>query len=155
MLANLLLAAEKEAPLIDLDGTIFLQFGIFLILALVLYLLVFKPYLALRDEREARTSGARQRAKSVEGQASLVESDLQARLAVARRRAEAERLRLRQEGAAGEREVLAAARLETERAIEEGRRRLADERQRVRGQLMAEVEPLAREITGRILGRRP
>ena len=40
-------------PLIDIDGTVFVQFGLFLLLFLAANKLLFQPYLALRERRKA------------------------------------------------------------------------------------------------------
>jgi len=42
-------SAEREAPLIDIDVRLILQFAIFVTMAIVLYALVFNPNLNVRD----------------------------------------------------------------------------------------------------------
>jgi peptidoglycan/LPS O-acetylase OafA/YrhL len=42
---------SHEPQLIDLDQTVFVQLGIFLLLALVLWRLLWRPYLRVREER--------------------------------------------------------------------------------------------------------
>lgn len=153
MFANLLLSAEKEVPLIDMDGTIFLQFGIFLLLALVLYLLVFKPYFAIRKQRDAQTAGARERAHEMENQAALLASKLEARLKAAREKVADERQQLIKEATASEEAMLTEARGTSERGLAEARTALTNERERARVQMLTEVEPLAHEVASRVLGR--
>ncbi len=58
-----------RAGLIDLDVTIISQAAFFFLLLLVLPGLVFKPFLARFDQREARTEGARNEAKHLRKQA--------------------------------------------------------------------------------------
>ena len=55
-LAFLLTAAPEahEPQLIDIDHTVFVQLGIFLVLFLVLSKFLWKPYLRVRTERVAR-----------------------------------------------------------------------------------------------------
>jgi F-type H+-transporting ATPase subunit b len=61
--------AVSRAGLIDLDVTIITQAAFFFLLLLVLPGLVFKPFLARFDQREARTEGARSEAKLLRKQA--------------------------------------------------------------------------------------
>jgi len=45
---------SHEPQLIDLDGTLFVQLGLFLLAVVVLYRFLWKPYLRVRDERVTR-----------------------------------------------------------------------------------------------------
>ena len=47
---------QDQPQLIDLDQTVFVQFGIFLLLALVLYQFLWKPYLRVRGYNVPTTS---------------------------------------------------------------------------------------------------
>ena len=55
---------SHEPQLIDLDQTVFVQLGIFLLLVLVLYRFLWKPYLRVRGERVTRVEGYRQDARA-------------------------------------------------------------------------------------------
>src|SRR5947208_3579539 len=112
-----LLAAEKAAPLIDIDGTVLVQLAIFLVMMAVLYGLVFRPYLRVRDERERGIGGARGEAKAMEERASAIAVDYEGKLAKARQRGGEERARLRAEGQAREREVVGRAREEAQAEV--------------------------------------
>src|SRR5262245_46180826 len=106
MLFVTLLARVEEAPppLIDVDGTFFLQLGLFLIMAFVLNAVLFKPYLRMRAERERSIDGARDEAHKMEAKARAIVTDYDAQLTRARQRGAEERARLRQEAAARERQ---------------------------------------------------
>ena len=67
-LAFLLTAAPEahEPQLIDIDHTVFVQLGIFLVLFLVLSKFLWKPYLRVRTERVARVEGYREEAAKLE-----------------------------------------------------------------------------------------
>ena len=56
--------------IIDLDGTFFLQLGIFLAIFAMLNVLVFRPMLALMDARETATDGAKASARELETEAA-------------------------------------------------------------------------------------
>ena len=152
--ASLLLAAvEKEAPLIDIDGTVVVQFGLFLLMAALLYGLVFKPFLRVRDERTRGIEGARTEARSLEERAAQMGTDVEARTAAARRKVEEERVQLRAEAATHEAQALGAARDAAQKAIAEARARAQKERDEARTALLAEAEPLAQKVASRVLGR--
>ncbi len=46
-----IIAAGGGHPLIDIDGTVLIQFGIFLVMAFFATQWLFKPYMRMRDER--------------------------------------------------------------------------------------------------------
>jgi F-type H+-transporting ATPase subunit b len=151
MFASLLAAAE--APLIDLDGTVLLQFAIFVTMVIVLHTLVFRPYLKVRQEREKGIEGAREEARGMEERATAAAVEMEAKINKAKQRGEQERLHLRAEAAAYGRQVLGAAREAAQKAVTSARAQARAEEQTARTRLLAEAEPLAREAARRILGR--
>ena len=153
--ATLLIAAPEEAspPLIDFDGTLFVQFALFVIMLIVLSRLVFKPYLAMRDARHKGIEGAREEASAMQERAVQTNADYDAKLTKARLRGAEERARLRGEGAVYERQVLGAARDESQKALDAARGRIAADAGTAREKLAAESTSLARQIVKKILGR--
>src|SRR5256885_823219 len=77
-------AAEVPPPLIDVDGTIFIEFGFFLLMLIVLHHLVFKPYLTARAEREDGIDGERKRAQEMEASATAKIAEFHGRLEMAK-----------------------------------------------------------------------
>ena len=71
--ATLLIAAQEEAPppLIDVDGTLFVQFALFLIMFAIGNAFLFQPYLKLRERRKQGIDGARAEAEQMSAKASL------------------------------------------------------------------------------------
>jgi F-type H+-transporting ATPase subunit b len=153
--ATLLIAAQEEAPppLIDVDGTLFVQFALFLIMLFVLSRLLFKPYLQLRDSRHKSIEGAREEAVAMQERARQVGADYDAKLTRARQRGADERQKLRAEGAIYERQVLGAARDESQKSLEQARGKIGTEATSAREKLTAEATSLARQIVKKILGR--
>src|SRR6476620_8968676 len=97
--ATLLIAHEEgPPPLIDIDGTLFVQFGLFVVMLFVLSRVLFRPYLKLRDLREKSIDGARAEAAEMDVRAKKIVADYDENLQKARLRGAEERLRLRQEG---------------------------------------------------------
>ena len=129
LLATLLTAAAEEAepPLIDVDGTLYVQFALFLIMLLILSRVLFKPYLKLRDDRHKGIEGAREEAHGMEGKARQIVADYDAKLTAAKQRGAEERQRLRTEGAIHERQVLGAARDEAQKALDGARGKIASD----------------------------
>src|SRR5437899_2192436 len=101
---------EAAPPLIDLDWTVLIQLGLFLLMLAALWRLLFKPYLALRDARDAGIGGARKQASEMVHRADELAETYEQKMHHAKLRGAEERARLRSEGAAEERQLLGAAR---------------------------------------------
>jgi F-type H+-transporting ATPase subunit b len=153
LLATLLTRAPEEAPLIDVDGTLIVQFVLFLILLWILTQVLFRPYWKLRDQRHSSIEGAREDAHKMEERARNIVADYDAKLTGARLRGAEERQRLRSEGAVYERQVVGAARDESQKALLSARGRITSDANTARAQLELQSVSLAREIVKKILGR--
>ncbi len=153
LLAAAAAAPEKPTPLIDIDGTLLVQFGIFVAMYLVLRYLVFSPYLGVQKARGDRIEGARADAKAMQEKAAAMLIDYEARLTKARQRGAEERNRLRAEGQVHEREVLGRAREIGQKALAEARTEAAAQRESARTKLLGEASEMGRRIAARVLGR--
>lgn len=144
--ATLLAAAPRseESQLLDIDGSVVVMLGIFLVLLLILWRFLWRPYLRVRDERVARTEGARDKAAQLEAEAAARLAKVENGLAEARRAALADVTKVRQEAQAREQQLIAEAQ-------EAGHKMLADARAKLDGAVASEKENL-REQTA-ILGR--
>ena len=74
------------APVVDIDGTFFVQGGIFLLLCLLLNSLLFKPWLKVRELRTVRIDGALERSVQVLAEATALEEEYATNLKAARER---------------------------------------------------------------------
>ena len=155
LVATLLIAAQEEGPppLIDVDGTLFVQFGLFVIMLIVLSRVLFRPYLRMREARHKGIEGAREEAASMQERAQKTNADYDAKLTKARLRGAEERARLRGEGAIYERQVLGAARDESHKTLEAARAKIGGDAAAARDKLTVDAMALARQITNKILGR--
>src|SRR6187401_3312482 len=157
-LALLLTAAPQahEPQLIDVDGTIFLQLGIFLVLMFVLGKFLWKPYLRVRTERVARVEGYREEAAKLEVDAQQRLQRADAALAEARRVGAGERAVARAEAHAREQTLLAEATAAAQRKLADARTRLnaaiAAERKKLEGDASDVAMAAARKILGREVG---
>jgi F-type H+-transporting ATPase subunit b len=84
MHATSILLASAAAPVVDVDGTIFIQAGIFLLLMAILYPLLFKPWLATRARREEAITGTAAAATDLRARAEELGREYDSRLAETR-----------------------------------------------------------------------
>ena len=139
--------------IIDLDGTVFVQLGMFFIAFLVLYALVFKPMIAVLEARELAIDGAKDEAKHLEQEVKDKQTMFETELRKVRGSAGEERERLRTEGLELERKLLENVRAETSTLVREAGERLEIEARRVRGELQQSRPDLARESASKVIGR--
>lgn len=138
---------------LDFDKTVIYQMALFLILKLVLDPLLFRPALKIFAIREQRTEGARAEARRLQEKAGELLREYEKELARVHQVAAEERQKLRNETAKLEAEILNEARVATTRIIDDGRRKIADEVNRIRFDLGRQSERLSQDIATRVLGR--
>jgi F0F1-type ATP synthase membrane subunit b/b' len=159
MSTNFLTALAQVAPqssepqVLDVDGTAWLMFGLFLLVAFILTQWLWKPYLRVREERVSRVDGFRSEAERLEKEATTRLARVEAQLAEARRAGSAERARTRAEAQAHEARLSAEAQAAAQRALAEARAKVEAALGAERGRLQERAGKLGREITERVLGR--
>ena len=147
-------APQVHAPqLIDVDGTILVQLGLFLVLAVVLTKLLWKPYLRVRAERVNRVDGYRKDAARMEAEAAARLARAEADLAEARRVGSGERAVARAEAHAREQTLIAEAQTEAQRVLATARGKLDATVAVERARLEAGARDVATQAARRILGR--
>ncbi len=147
------LSVLLEGSIVDLDGTVFVQFAMFSIAFVILYALVFKPMVRLLDARDVAIEGSKHEAKHLEAEVQQKQAQFEAELRRVQTAAGEERERLRAEGQERERALLEKVRVETTALVAEGKSRLETEARIARADLSAQRGELAREIASRVLGR--
>ena len=155
MPAPAILLASAAAPVVDIDGTIFIQAGIFLLLMAILYPLLFKPWLATRARREHAIEGTLLAATDLRVEAERIGVEYEALLAAARGRAGAVRSETVKAADTDRQRRLAGARDAASGELGGLRDRLAVESEAARATLGARIDELATDIATRILGRAP
>ncbi len=148
-----IVAAGGEHPLIDIDGTLLVQFGIFLVMALFATQWLFKPYLRMRDERKKGIDGARKEADRVSAEADARMAEYEDKLAAARSRAYEKQREIRAEAGTHQREVTEKARAEAAKALEEAQAKVTSETESARSELMPQADAIAQSIASKLLGR--
>jgi F-type H+-transporting ATPase subunit b len=144
---------SHEPQLVDLDQTVFVQFGIFLLLVLVLWRFLWKPYLRVRGERVTRVEGYRQDAAKMDADAAQRLAKAEVALNAARREGAGERAKSRAEAQAREAVVLAEANAEAQKTLAAARTRLDATLATERAKLDAQTREVAATAARRILGR--
>ena len=148
-----LVVAAQDHPLIDIDLTVLIQFGLFVILFFAARSLLFKPYLKLREQRRAGMEGARNEAIRMSAQADGALADYEKKLAAARSRAGDESRKVRAEASEHEREVTGAARAKAMAATEAAQATVRSQTEAARAELMPQADALARVMASKLLGR--
>jgi len=138
---------------LDLDPTFLIQLVVFVLVFLLLKRLLFKPVLALIEERRERTVKMQEEAERLRSEAekNLRRSDQKLAEARAASLDEAERVRLAVWNA--EQEMLARSRQEAGALVEKSRQEMAKEVERLRTELLGEVETFGRSIASKLLER--
>jgi F-type H+-transporting ATPase subunit b len=140
-------------PVVDIDGTLFVQGGIFLALLVILKPLLFTPWLEAQRRRTESIDGALTKATALRADADTLASDYDRRLADARDRALELRSRARRDEEATQAKELADQRAAASASLERERERLRGEAEKARGALAGRVDDLAEQITSKVLGR--
>jgi F-type H+-transporting ATPase subunit b len=153
MLVVLALAEEAAPPLIDLDGTFFVQLGLFVLTLFVLSRTLFGPYLKMRADRERGIGGARAEAQKMGEQARSIVEDYDQKLTAAKRRGAEERNKLQKEATARERELVGKARSDAQSTLEAARKKIAADTETGRAAMTTEATQLARKVASKALGR--
>lgn len=151
--AALAARAGDAHPLMDIDWTIFIQFGIFVAVFVVAKAFLFTPYLALRARREEGIDGARTQAHNMSAEADAKLADYEKKLAAAKAKAGEEQRTIRAAAAAHERDVTETARATSQKAWNEAQAQVSKNVTAARGELMTSADALAKQMASRLLGR--
>ncbi|MBN8611616.1 MAG: ATP synthase F0 subunit B [Deltaproteobacteria bacterium] len=143
-----------SGAIIDLDGTFLIQLAIFFALFGILSTFLFKPLLAVFDEREKAIDGAKDSARDLEKSADEKFKKFETEMKKVKVEANAERDRIQQEGVALERDLLAKSRTEADKILRDAEADLARKATEIRGEMKNNVPALAADIAAKLLGRR-
>jgi len=138
---------------LDFDLTFLVQMAAFTVLVITLRPILFDPLMKLFEERERRTEGARLLARKMDERAGEILKRYEVELESVRRTAAEERERLRAEGQRLEAQILAEARADAAKLLEQGKGRIEAERRASRAELAQKTQEIARDIAARVLGR--
>jgi len=146
-------ALLSEGSIIDLDGTIWIQLGLFAVAFFVFRPLIFRPMVALFEARESAIEGSKLEALRLQDEASAESEEFEVEMRRLRLQAGEERDRLRAEGKRLERTVLDRVREETDKQLAEADAKLKTEAAQLRAEIDQSIAPLARQIASKMLNR--
>ena len=136
--------------MIHLDISIAYQIILFLVLWVVLNKVLFKPYLHLLAEREAKTTGATHDSGALEHEALRLKADYEGKIA----QAQAAKDAIVQNGRQQREKILSQARDEATGMLERARNDVATAMEQERRLAVAEVATVASDMVNKVLGRR-
>lgn len=149
----LVTVAAAEHPLIDIDLTVLVQLGLFVVLFVACNKLLFQPYLRLRERRRAGIEGAKAEAETMSAQADSKLASYEKQLAAARSRAGEESRKIRTEAAAAEKKVTDDAKAAALSAINSAQAKVRSETEAARKELLAQADAISSKMATRLLGR--
>jgi F-type H+-transporting ATPase subunit b len=138
---------------IELDGTLVLQFVNFMILMVVLNALLFKPLRAALKARKETIEGSKAKVQDIDEQVQAQIARYDAQLQEARQQGGEERSALRKTGQEEEVRILGEANRSAAERLQTITAQIQDEANSARQALRGETEALAKEIAGKVLGR--
>ena len=150
------LAQEAEhggGGLISIDKSLAVQMVNFLLLLLLLWRLLYKPFVDKMHERAAVIKQALEEAQLARAEAERQQEEHAARLRKAYSEAQTIRDAALKEAADEQRKLVAAARVEARRLVESGRVQLEADIRRAREELRREVGDLATSVAERLIKR--
>ena len=139
--------------MIELDGTLVLQFVNFMILMVVLNALLFKPLRAALKARKETIEGSKAKVQDIDEQVQAQIARYEAQLQDARQQGGQERSALRKTGQEEEVRILGEANRSAAERLQTITAQIQEEANSARQSLRGDTEALAKEIAGKVLGR--
>jgi len=146
-------ALLSEGSIIDLDGTIWIQLGLFAVAFFVSRPLIFRPMVALFEARERAIEGSKLEALRLQDEAAAESEEFEVEMRRLRLQAGEERDRLRAEGKRLERNVLERVRVETDKQLAEADLKLKTEAAKLRADIDRSIPELAKQVASKLLNR--
>ncbi|MCD6291970.1 MAG: ATP synthase F0 subunit B [Deltaproteobacteria bacterium] len=140
--------------MIDLNATLFIQWGIFVSLMVFLHFFLFKPVLRVIDARQAKIEGTFAGAQELKDKASQDQVEYQAKLDGAKETLFAHTAAARESAVQESKLLMDKAREEALSQVESTRERVRYDSEIVQRELIASVDGLAHEIATKILERK-
>lgn len=154
--AALVVAAPASAASLELvpePSRLIFLLVLFVVLVPLLNGLLFKPLLAVLEERNRRIEGARARAAELSVAAAALATQHDEALRAARERFNGDRMQTLEHTRRAHQATIAEARQQAEGELAATRDQVGTALETARARLRAEAEPLARDVAERLLGR--
>jgi len=148
-------AAATLGPLlgiyVDLDGTLFVQMAIFLLMVGFVHVVLVRPFLDVVEEREEGIGGSRDEADEMQAEADHLENEYDEKMRKARREAQEVRQSLRDQGLQEQKEMVDDVRDELQEKIESERTSIQQKVEEARSELESRAEDLASTMVEKIV----
>jgi F-type H+-transporting ATPase subunit b len=144
-------AHEGGGGLISIDRSLVIQAINFLLLMLVLWRLLYRPFVAKMNERTAAIKKSLEEAQRARAEAQRQQGENAARLREAYAEAQAIREAALKEAADEQRKLVAAARVEAQRLVDSAKAQLESDVRRAREELRRDVAELATAVAERVI----
>lgn len=139
--------------MISLNYTIFVQFVLFIILIQILKRILFEPVLKVLKERDSRTSGYYEHARSLDGEVTSKATDYEEKISREKYILAEKRDELRTQASKEVDKILEEAQAEAAKELEKLKSSIADEASAAMEILRDEVSLIAGDMAGKVLGR--
>jgi F-type H+-transporting ATPase subunit b len=148
-----LLSIASGGSLVDLDGTFFIQMGIFFVMFIFLHFALFRPVMRMIAARREATEGTTEKAHRMKEEAEKLGRDVADKLREVRAMATDERNRIVEDARDREREIIGAAQDAVRQSMTSARERMRTNAKSVKVKLTGELGQLADAVASRITGR--
>jgi F-type H+-transporting ATPase subunit b len=139
--------------MLNINATLLFQIINFIILIFILDLILFKPLLRLREEREKLTAGKEEESRHQEAQAESMREEYTRKLQEARLKGRMKKELLEKAGTLIEKEMVAKVREEAASILKETKAQIEQEMKKTRESLASQIQLLSSQIAKKILGR--
>lgn len=141
----------SAASMVDLDATLLISGAIFVVMMVLLNQLLFKPYLAITQERARLTTGAKDSADATLAEAETMLAEYDEKLHAARVEASEIRDGLRKSGEADEQRIVSSARDQAASKLAAKREALQSQIEKAEREIDTRAAELSQAIVGRVL----
>ena len=135
----------------EVNATLGILLCLFLGLLVWLSKFLFRPMMALFEERERRIEGARAEAQALQREAQQRLEEIEARIQAAQKEARLALLALQAEGARFHREILEAAKKESAEQMRLAQASLKTQAEQIQQSLEGKQEDFSKQVLGRLL----
>ncbi len=140
--------------MIDIDYSIFIQIGLFLLIWFFLARFVFPPFQRLLGEREQRTEGMKAEAEKLLEEAEQLRIQYEDIITKAKGEGNSIKEGIRQEALQAREELLTRAQEDAASFLQTARQQIQEEMQKGRQLAVQEAEVIAQEMAEKILSRK-
>ncbi|BCA81205.1 ATP synthase F0 subunit B [Desulfuromonas sp. AOP6] len=139
--------------MIEINGTIIVQFVNFIVLMVALNFILYKPLRSMLQKRKETIDGSHQRAKDLAVQVDEKMAAYQEKLQEAKIAASKEKAVMREEAVSKETGILSTARQNATETLETMKKKVSGEAEEARKALRSDAKTLASDIASKLLGR--